>query len=299
MIGGSSVKGNNFAAGGPVASACLFLLLLVVTGCSSSVGSPQKGSTNSTAVNSGDVSAPADLTGASQEEKEEWGREPPVDVEVGQLFVRDNTLNVKVYLRAKTDVPTDSVVVTLLGFSEGQQLTEQSVALSDLHKQPVIETGRSVLAHFTVPAAGLSDFQVKCSWGAEGRDILARVQAPSPVNSAVTLDQITLEKRELPCVAGSCEQSYTVKGRLFNSSPTPVDGIELALGIFFVPEGETFVSPTAGSALTEQEEQISLPELSLPSGGEQKIRIEVDRPIPVVEGGQLLPNLRLLSYSNL
>ena len=108
-----------------------------------------------------------------------------------------------------------------------------------------------------------------------------------------------LTQESVSCEAEPCDILFTVSTSLVNKSSVPVTGIELALGIFWKEAGAEVLFPASFSELQKEEEALSLGDFTLLPGSEKKIKIKIDRPVPIVKGGNYVPNLRLLQTSDL
>ncbi len=261
--------------------------------------------------------------------------QPPLDIEIGQAFVHDESLHVKVYVRAQHEIPTSDVNVTLRGLKEGMLLGEKVQMLKESMSEQSLKPGDVVALNFEMPVEGLTEYQVKCSWGDEAKqpgqeppsskpselvlkdalpqesDILAGVasapeaeiapetsSSPEALKGELELADLEAKREELPCTAPPCDLQYMFHARLKNSSNTAVESVRLALAIMWVNDGESPSFPPPLTAKQEGEELIELSGLTLSPGTEKKIRVKVDKDIPSVPGGSFIPYLRLLDYAS-
>ena len=126
---------------------------------------------------------------------------------------------------------------------------------------------------------------------------------PTPVlekntyeGGSLVLDNIVVEREEAACDTSPCDILYTLTAQLVNSSEASISSIELALGLNWVSENQQAKVPEKLSPLTKGEERIALSDVTLVPQQTKKVRVSVDRAVPVVEGGEFLPHLRLLNF---
>src|SRR5689334_8293837 len=82
------------------------------------------------------------------------GAKPPAPLQasVSQAFFVGGTLHIKVKLQALASVPTESVVVGVLGLREGQVVERKYERLLDVLKEPTFVRGNSALVPFELTA---------------------------------------------------------------------------------------------------------------------------------------------------
>ncbi len=112
----------------------------------------------------------------------------------------------------------------------------------------------------------------------------------------VALNAVDIEEQVLDCPAQPCDLKYIVSAGIENGTPQAVGALKLAIGIYWVTEGLLPEIPAAGAPLSAAEEPIDLGGTVLAPGEKKRIRINVDRAIPVVPGGRFVPHLRLLEF---
>ena len=267
------------------------------------------------------IIAPAQESASGPEAKE-----APVALEVKNAFVTGGILHVNVVLEAKTEIASDSVVVYVRGLKEGQTVSEQFRRASDSAKEPVLAEGARVAFSFELEAAKISEYQAACSWGDEALALLKNIEgtavaAADPDNSpsssvpatttavatstsppretpedGVKLSQVFIDSKPIDCATPPCDVLYSLRTDLLNDSPFLVSGVRLALSINWANTGEAPVLPEPGSDLLPNEDEIQLGDVVLAPGESKQIRLNVDKPLPVLEFGSFIPHLRLVDY---
>ena len=239
-------------------------------------------------------------------------KDPPLSFEVQQSFIdADNDLHVKVVLTPKIRLSASEVSMALLGLSEGTLADKQILQASDIFAGESIEPGERLAFHFEIPAEGLSEYQIKCSWGedakastspstpetaqqAMGGQAATPQMASKPTNQGVTLENLTLEKKSTPCEQTPCDVFFTLQGELKNSTPDNVNSVEIAVRLIWVNEGEQAPVIQGSVPVGPEDELVELSNLELLPGAEKKIRISIDRAVPQVPGGRFEPSVRLI-----
>ncbi len=250
----------------------------------------------------------------------------PFELEIASAFVQDEKLNVKVMLAAKQRFDTQHVVLSVAGLRDGVTVEEQVKPLAEVFAESEMNAGQTIAVFFTLEAADLSEYQVRCSWGRDADEVIARTTPSAPEKPAEksstphrertgAVDPARIAAPELPqgtpslalrelrvmeapvsCEQPPCDLRYTVNGQLENSHRYPVYGVKLAVGLFWVSDGQS-VPPPLSERLEPSEELVSLSELTVAPSSKKRIRVNIDRAVPVLSGGQFLPRLRVLQYS--
>ena len=111
-------------------------------------------------------------------------KEPPLSVSVAQAFFVGEKLQVKVRVEAKTTLPTDEVVLSVVGLKEGQVVETHDIALNQVLHTASIYSGQSALASFELESQDLSEYQLQCRWGADAVQQLSKNIAAAPKQTA-------------------------------------------------------------------------------------------------------------------
>ena len=112
------------------------------------------------------------------------GREPPLSVSVAQAFYADDRLNIKVRVLAKTELPSDELVVSIVGLREGHTIEKKHQRIGKLLEHATIRGGESVLVPFELEGRELSEYQVQTRWGSDAVDFAEEDTVPDKVETA-------------------------------------------------------------------------------------------------------------------
>ncbi len=116
------------------------------------------------------------------------------------------------------------------------------------------------------------------------------------VKSLIGFRATELEETGGRCGAPPCDKQYAIRAEIENASEERLSNVRLAVGIYFsvpgmVPSWKRNLEP-----LADGEEVIDLGGTVLEPGALKKIKVDVDRKVPVVTGGAFLPYVRVLDY---
>ena len=312
----------------------------------------------------------------------------PISVKVTQAFFQEQTLKIKIRMTALTDLDSAKVVVSVAGLKEGIEVEQHAQVVKDLIGVAELAEDQSLVATFELKTPGLTEYQVRGSWGAEGEKVISslnnsvraapasealsaasgsslpgtqyqpdlaqpdRVQldqgldstaspaapeladagrnqgpavsgstpaAPIGVESKerdetaerarlssvpepapgkeLALEKLSIESKTVPCEQEPCQVKYFVNASVANKSAKALTGISLAIGIYWVNDGELPRLPQPLAPAGGNEAVVGLNRLVLAPGASRKVRIAVDRDIPEVPGGQFIPHVRILEFS--
>lgn len=259
---------------------------------------------------------------------QERSKEPPISVDISHAFIEQGKLHVKVYVEPKTSIPAEMVEVAVTGLREGQVVENVSKRMSEVIPTAELEAGRRFAVLFSLESAELTEYQVKCSWGSEvsaaakqavadKQNVAAldknaaqdnqyqraslspmkeKAEEPRIQKAALSLEDIKINSEVEQCEIKPCDLVYTLEAKIQNNSKNPIAGIRMALGLYWTNEGQDPIFPVPSSALSDSEELIRLEHVNIPPAGSKKVRVQVDRSIPVIPGGKFIPHLRLLSF---
>lgn len=252
----------------------------------------------------------------------EPGKLAPVDLEVAEAFFEEDVLLVKIRVRAKTSINPQNIAVGVLGLREGDVVEKNVQAVSDIVVGREMIAGQSAALSFSLREPELTEYQVQCSWGEDAARLLSEAPArpradasadsrssapsagiraesaskPLPDEHPLGLEDVNVEENKVDCAAAPCDILYTMNGRLVNHLPDAVSRIQLAVGLYWTMQGMLPQVPASGAAPTSGEEIIDLGAAVLPGGASRRIRINIDRKIPVVPGGRFVPHLRVVGF---
>jgi hypothetical protein len=282
---------------------------------------------------------------------EQATKQSPLSVTIAQAFFAEDQLHVKVHLRASVEVPADKIAIGIAGLREGDVVEEEVKLLKEVIGEQALKPEQVISVSFILSEKALSEYQIRCSWGADaakyysevkkrthslsrlsdssqslaseqgGLDSVGKVEdkteatqnqssdetvkesvadivvavMPDVETRDISLTDLEVNQTRVSCEQPPCDVLYSVTGRLQNNTKNSIEGVRLALGLYWAEAGKLPQIPESGSAITSNEEGINLSTLKLAAGGSQKIRVQVDRAVPIVPGGQFIPHLRVLN----
>ncbi|MCB0359015.1 MAG: hypothetical protein KDD44_05250 [Bdellovibrionales bacterium] len=114
-------------------------------------------------------------------------------------------------------------------------------------------------------------------------------------SSVIQTPTVTIEKvsrSAVSCQSPPCDELMTATIVITNPPKAPVrDALELAVGLMWLEEGK---QPRVNTATPQPGEDIvQLNGLRLMPGGHRRVRIRIERPVPVVVGGAFIPTVRI------
>ena len=189
-------------------------------------------------------------------------------------------------VRSLAEWNPDSVVVRLTGFKNGEAAGTTDYGLRQLVGNGPIEKNTPLTVSLSIPAAGITDYEVQLLWGEE-----AQSGAPDKAMSKIVLVSKTVEQETVPCENRPCPIQFAVSAELQNGGAIAVDAVRLAVG-FLVNSGSLPAGRYGG--VPPNEEVIELSNLHLAPGETRSVRIVIDQPVPAARAEQVLPAVRVV-----
>lgn len=167
------------------------------------------------------------------------GKEAPLQLKVAQAFFVGENLNVKVRLTAKASMPSEKLVVGVIGLHEGNVVETHYARIKEITNEPLVIAGQSVLVPFELSSHELTEYQVSGSWGEEAVELWAEkkdenkaplVEKPEDEKAPVTEVQPSAPpKEEKPAakVEESDEIPMIKPGFLGSTNTATLEGVEL------------------------------------------------------------------------
>lgn len=186
----------------------------------------------------------------------------------------------------QTDWSAEDVVLKLSGLKDGHAL---NYAFNKLSKDAALKVGEEVRLPVSIPAAGISEYQLELFWGNEARLVMAEADKKRIEEATVVLRNLEIERTIENCIAPPCAESFILTGELFNNGHSVLKQVTLGVGFEWHKLGAEAI-PAA------EEEEISVPGLSLAPGAARKLKLVFDPKTPPQDGGEFKPILRIVSF---
>jgi hypothetical protein len=121
-----------------------------------------------------------------------------------------------------------------------------------------------------------------------------RIVRPAMPERPLSLEQVEIQEDRGDCREEPCESYFTIHATIKNHTNGLIQGVRLAVGIYWAKTGRLPQLPAVDASLRPSEELVTLDTLELDSEQSKRVRIKVDRKIPRVPGGSFIPHVRLL-----
>ncbi len=127
------------------------------------------------------------------------------------------------------------------------------------------------------------------------RDVTAEAPVIIPSSGEVSLQDVEIETDESACAdSKSCDIHYVLRAKVLNESGRELKLIELAVGFAWGESNSLPKPPARGLPKQPGEELVQLQAVNLGPGGSKKLKIKIDRGVPVVPGGAFIPYIRIV-----
>lgn len=258
-----------------------------------------------------DIPEQTEVEQINYEETEE--RRAPIKVKIVKSYLDEkDRLNVKVLLESETQISPEQVQLTLQGLKEGDVVEQQVLRLSELTPFEMLRRDQSLAVLLQLPSSDFSEYQVRLSWGEDATRATRAKLASKPEEAKAkeeTKEEVVKEEGEVTalsiksklfsepteCPEAPCDLMYKIVSKLKNKADHPIANIKLALGIFWQANRTKVGLPADFSAKRKNEKLVDLKSFVLAPGKSKKLKIAVDRPVPISDKGKFLPHLRILS----
>lgn len=226
-------------------------------------------------------------------------RQAPFTLEIVDELNDGNQLRVLAKVTARAAWPVSDVLLRLTGMKAGETLDVSTYPLKNAMPTgeggaaPAIAAGKSLNLSLTAPAAGITDYQLELLWGKDAQ-LATQSSEIQRRGALLKVRHIEVESTPVLCDEAPCPVTYTVTGELFNAGRSDITQATLGIGYVFLKTGEEL---DLQHALPEREEVVEVPSLHLTSGQQRPLKIVLDRPVPVVNGGYYQPVLRIIAFN--
>ncbi len=232
---------------------------------------------------------------------------PPVELEIPQAFVANDTLHLKVSVKPLVNLRSNQVALDIIGLNQGQECERQSRVLSKIAAEPIMKADEILVSDFEMPAKNLDEYKVVCKWNEDGIDDLPQKsvskQEPKessgrlPSESVSLTNQVLVNSGCLQPGADTCERSVSIRADLRNDTSQQLENIAIALAVRFVQKNiPEPASLNALEPLAADEQEVLLSGLTLSPGEVREIDVRIPDPLIELPDGAFVPRIRLLRY---
>lgn len=217
---------------------------------------------------------------------------PPLEFRLTDAVSDGRNLYLVVSVKALADLPARRVHLAAVGLNHGQVIREEVRRLSDAIGEELIPEGGEADILFELPAAQIEDYQVRVDWdlGMSGTD--------ESSSDKLILQNVETEIVKPDCTGEVCSEQHAVSATVFNKSKAICNEIFVAIGVFW--SDENLPAPTMPAnllPLSPHEEKVALGAMTLYPGEGRRVRLRIERQLPILSGGRFAANLRILDYS--
>ncbi|MDD2941663.1 MAG: hypothetical protein PHC51_01740 [bacterium] len=217
---------------------------------------------------------------------------PPLEFRLVNAVSDGKFIYIVVSVTALADLPAQLVHLSAVGLNHGQVIREEVRRLSDAIGEEIIPKGGQADILFELPAAQVEDYQVRVDWN------LRKSEQNQGSVEQLILRNVETEIFKSDCVAEVCSEQHAVSATVFNQSKTGCSNISVAIGVFWSDENfPAQVMPINLSPLSDHEEKVSLGAMTLFPGEGRRVRLRIERHLPILSGGKFSAHLRILDYS--
>ena len=118
-----------------------------------------------------EVEVKSNLSQSGLAQSKRVGGKPPVEISILSVKNIDGKLLVDAELKPLTDIPSRDVTLALFGLKGGVVVESDIKNLAELLGDDELEAEIPRNASFSIPSAEITDYQVKCSWGEEAKEL--------------------------------------------------------------------------------------------------------------------------------
>jgi hypothetical protein len=111
------------------------------------------------------------------------------------------------------------------------------------------------------------------------------------------IDEMEIYEEDLVCDFSRCPKKIKMKGVLKNITTINVSKVQLAFGLFWVPDGKLPLLPDEGAKKKASEEALSFGDKILEPNEGVEFEVQIGRPVYTIPGGDFMPHVRVLDYS--
>ena len=256
----------------------------------------------------------------------------PVRIEIVQSFFEGQHFHVKLHLTALSEMDPSSILVSIAGLRQGEKVEQKSIRVDSVVDDDTLEEQSLVALSFVLEEQNLTEYQITCAWGKDAVDPITeygrgklseKVLADEPeypevypksetpifelenpqesipyFEPSLVLQELEVIETPIDCNRAPCDVQYVIEGYIYNEGNALASEATIAVGLYWAKYRKLPRLPQPNSDILPHEEVIRLNNLSLAPDGRQKIKVTLDKPVPVVRGGSFIPHIRIIKHSN-
>jgi hypothetical protein len=232
---------------------------------------------------------------------EDVAEEIPLSLRVIDEVNDGKTIHVQAGVTAATQWNAEGVVAVLTALKDGVRADKTYSQLSKVLQgeatdfstgslsQAIIKPDTEIVFTLSVPADGVTDYQLELLWGEDAADLIQKSGNASGTRSPVLeLRGLQVVAHRVQCSAPPCGSTHSISGTIVNSGGGVASSAVLGVGYLWVPQGVPLES-----SIPQSEEKMELA-LKLAPGKSRRFTFHLDQVVPVVNGGEYRPAVRLL-----
>jgi hypothetical protein len=209
------------------------------------------------------------------------------------------TLTIKGQVTSKVTRPSRDVLVRLTAVDSGGEQRTSFHKLVDLNpKTSDLQAGKPTQFALSLPAQGVSNYQLEVLWGKDAAPYLDdnRASLKTPSAPAEYLALRNLEVHRVP--DGSCSSpeeclvTFSIKGEFFNAGKAVVRDVLLVAG--FSPASKM----DRPHQMLENERQIEVKNLALGPQATKPFRLTLEKLVPASDTVAYQPVVRIVSFDS-
>lgn len=216
----------------------------------------------------------------------------PFEISVTDAINDGNNLYLRAQVNALAAWDPEQVYIRLKGFAEGERHEELVVSLANAIEQqhPQAKTKfvarhfKNLFLGFSLPSAGLTDYQLELVWGPEAT---ASLSAAKEKELVVIQKIAVVEHRECP----ECEPVAILRVTLSNRGELAVSAIALEVGFNPVMTEQQLQVPVKPNTSMQV---VEITDFNLPPETEQDLEFEVD--LTKAQDSGFIPVAQILNY---
>lgn len=228
----------------------------------------------------------------------------PFKIEVIEELHDGADLVIKGRLTPKSEWSSQDVVVRLAALDDSGQQRISFHRMSDLAPQAgMLAAGVSENFSLTIPASGLTNYQLEVLWGRDAAPFLnkepAKIEAEKEKKPEAPAQYLALRKLEVHRVPGEscanpneCELKFTITGELFNSGGATVRNVVIVAG-FTTPD-----KLDLRDQILENERKVEVRNLGLKPGASKPFRLSLEKHVASADQSAPQPVVRIVSVES-